>query len=269
MTVELTSRWTAAAGTRVHSRTGGAGPPVVLVHGLGVASPYWERTGALLARWFRVHAPDLPGFGRTPGPREALDIHQLAEALADWMRAARAAPAVLVGNSMGCQIIVDLVVCHPDLARRVVLVGPTIDRTVPGAWSQVLRLARNGLREPPRQFWVVARDYARAGLGRVLRTFLLAMAEPTETLLPRVRAPTLVVRGEWDRLVTATWAAHVADTVPCGRLVTLPRTAHTANQGAPGPLSRVVLAFAVQEIRAQEIRGQEIRGAREMRGGAP
>ncbi|MCP2260661.1 Pimeloyl-ACP methyl ester carboxylesterase [Streptoalloteichus tenebrarius] len=246
--MELTSRWTAAAGTLVHSRAGGdAGPPLVLVHGLGVASPYWERTAAALAPWFRVHAPDLPGFGHTIGPREALDVHQLAEALADWMRTADAWPAVVVGNSMGCQITVDLAVCHPELVRRAVLVGPTIDRTAPGALSQVFRLVRNGFREPPRQFWIVARDYARAGLGRVLRTFLAAMAEPTESWYPRVSAPTLVVRGERDALVTAEWAARVTNALPHGGLVTLRGAAHTANQAAPEALARVVRVFAEEQ----------------------
>ena len=45
---------------------GGAGSPMVLVHGLGGSAINWQSVGSLLAERHRVVALDLPGFGRTP-----------------------------------------------------------------------------------------------------------------------------------------------------------------------------------------------------------
>src|SRR5438874_1171556 len=62
-------------GLRTFSRVMGEGPEVVLVHGAGVSSAYWKPAQRLLAcrEGFRVHALDLPGFGRSqdaPWPPE-------------------------------------------------------------------------------------------------------------------------------------------------------------------------------------------------------
>jgi pimeloyl-ACP methyl ester carboxylesterase len=62
--------WSAARRVRVGDwdvryRDAGEGPPIVLVHGLGVSADYWWRNGPpLAAAGHRVLAPDLPGFGR-------------------------------------------------------------------------------------------------------------------------------------------------------------------------------------------------------------
>jgi 2-hydroxy-6-oxonona-2,4-dienedioate hydrolase len=71
--------------------------------------------------------PDLPGFGLSGNPGAALDTTRLADALGGWLHAAGTAPAVLLGNSYGCQVIVDLVARHPEVAAAVVLSGPTTD----------------------------------------------------------------------------------------------------------------------------------------------
>lgn len=61
-------------------------PALVLVHGIGVASPYFVPTAEQLAPHFRVFAVDLPGFGLSDKPSHILDIAELADALAAWMR---------------------------------------------------------------------------------------------------------------------------------------------------------------------------------------
>ncbi len=92
--------------------------PVVLVHGLGVSSRYMRPLARHLATDFRVHAPDLPGFGRSDKPRRVLSIPELADRLAAWMEAAGPRRASLVGNSLGCEILVELALRHPERVER-------------------------------------------------------------------------------------------------------------------------------------------------------
>ncbi|MGW4663450.1 alpha/beta fold hydrolase [Streptosporangium sandarakinum] len=80
---------TAVAGIPMYAAVLGpaSAPEVVCVHGLGCSHRYFLPLARHLAPASRVVAVDLPGFGRTPGPREPLDIRGLSLALAGWLRA--------------------------------------------------------------------------------------------------------------------------------------------------------------------------------------
>jgi glycerol-3-phosphate dehydrogenase len=80
---------------------GGAGPSMVLVHGLGGAHVNWMGVGPALARRARVVAVDLPGFGRTPTEGVSASIHDSRGLLDRFIERVVGAPAILVGNSMG------------------------------------------------------------------------------------------------------------------------------------------------------------------------
>src|SRR5436190_17974179 len=88
----LMSRWTTVAGWSMHALvpedpSACPGPPVVLVHGLGVSGRYMLPTAVRLAGHLPTYVPDLPGFGQSARPARALDIPELADALAGWTRA--------------------------------------------------------------------------------------------------------------------------------------------------------------------------------------
>src|SRR3712207_3371027 len=192
-----------------------AGAPVVfLVHGLGVSSRYMAPPARRLAPAYRVYAPDLPGFGRSAKPPHVLTIAELADALAGWMDAVGIDRAALLGNSLGCQIIVDFALRHPERISRAVLVGPTMDRRARTALRQFWRLVLDTPREAPSQPLIVVRCYLQAGLRRAWRTLQYGLADPIEEKLPRVRVPTLVVRGARDPIVPHGWAEEVARLLP-------------------------------------------------------
>src|SRR5437764_14984060 len=90
-----------------------ARPALVLVHGVGLSYRYLMPYAALLAEHFRVFVPDQPGFGRSHKPRRVLPLPELADWLADWMEAVGLEQAALMGNSFGCQVVVNLAVRHP------------------------------------------------------------------------------------------------------------------------------------------------------------
>lgn len=235
---------TVVNGLRMHARVSeGRGPPVVLVHGLVVSGRYMLPLLEELARSRAVYAPDLPGFGRSEGPAGVPDVAGLADALAAWMRAAGLSGAALVGNSMGCQVIVELVLRHPGLAQRVVLQGPTMDRRARSAPRQIWRLLVDTTREPPFLVAIEGLDLLRAGVARSWRTFRHALRDPIEGKLPGVRVPALVVHASRDRISPKSWAEEVARLLPDGRLVVLPRAAHAANYSAPAEFARAIRSF--------------------------
>ena len=117
----------------VHVAEWGTGPVrTVLVHGLGGSHLNWVRVAPQLARYGRVLAPDLAGFGLTPvaGRRTAAAaqralLHRLIRQTCDG-------PILLAGNSMGGLIALGEAALHPECVAGLVLV----DAVLPGPWRQ-------------------------------------------------------------------------------------------------------------------------------------
>jgi pimeloyl-ACP methyl ester carboxylesterase len=200
-------------------------------------------TARRLAPTFPVLAPDLPGFGLSGKPNRVLDVSELADALGAWMDAVGLPSAALVANSLGCQIVVDLAVRRPELVQALVLAAPTIDRHARNAGTQIARWLKDVPYERPSLAFVHLRDFALAGPHRSLQTFRFTLADRIEEKLPRVQAPTLVVRGERDPIVPQQWAEEVTRLLPHGRLVVIPRGPHCVNYSAPEAFARVVGEF--------------------------
>src|SRR3712207_7271813 len=55
---------------------------------------------------------------RSDKPRRVLPIPELADALAAWMEAAGLRRTSLVGNPLGCEILVELALCHPERSEE-------------------------------------------------------------------------------------------------------------------------------------------------------
>jgi len=111
---------------------GGAGAPVLLLHGLGASHTSWMPVGAALAGRGRVIAPDLIGFGRTPLAGRAPSIEANVALLGRLLDAETRGPVTVVGNSMGGLVAVMLAAARPDRVARLVLVAPALPRP-PGA----------------------------------------------------------------------------------------------------------------------------------------
>ena len=158
-----------------YARFGGAGHPIVLVHGLAVSSLYFVPLAKRLARSFTVLAPDLPGYGRSATPPRPLDVPELARALRAWLDLAGIESAIVLGNSLGCQIAVELALQSPLRVASLVLVGPTMDPGAPtirrqsGALSAtpfVSRSASTSSRRATMCGWVRC-EYSRRHVSRL------------------------------------------------------------------------------------------------------
>ncbi len=245
---KLKSIWMKVNGASMHARLSeNSVPPtastVVLVHGLSVSSGYMVPTAVRLAAYYHVYLPDLPGFGKSAKPSHILTVPELADALADWMQEMGLPPAVLLGNSMGCQIIVNFALKYPERITHAVLVAPTMDPKVRSISQAALRLALDMPCEPLSFLPVLVREYLAAGLRRTLRTLQYAFADRMEEHLPRVQTPTLIVRGARDTIVGQEWTEQVHQLLPDSQLVVVRRAGHAVNFNSPDQLVRIVRSF--------------------------
>jgi len=113
-------------GVRLRYLSRGEGPPVVLVHGNGTMIEDWTASGVFdaLAGSHRVIAFDRPGFGCSDRPRgKDWSPQEQADLLARALDELGIASAVVVGHSIGTQIVLALALNHPRLVSRMVLVS--------------------------------------------------------------------------------------------------------------------------------------------------
>ncbi|CAN5807232.1 alpha/beta hydrolase [soil metagenome] len=254
MTGEAAAQWAVSrripvGATAVRYRAAGEGPPVVLVHGLGVSADYWTRNGPELGgAGLRALALDLPGFGRTPaGGRAAESPAAQARVLVEWADALAVGPAVYVGHSISCQTVLELAASEPERVRGLILAGPT------GAgrpWHRVRQLPRimiDAFREPLPLITTVALAYLRAGPRRVGRTWLNSARHDPLPLVSKITAPSIVIVGTRDPIVDREFTHTLADALPGGRWVGVEGGSHAVQFSRPREFNRLVEEF-VREV---------------------
>jgi pimeloyl-ACP methyl ester carboxylesterase len=101
---------------------GGAGAPIVLLHGPGAYGAHWMRVIPELVTRYRVVAPDLPGHGASGTGDGPLDAARVVAWLRDLIAVTCAAPPALIGHAFGGAIAARFAAAHPDQVRRIVLV---------------------------------------------------------------------------------------------------------------------------------------------------
>lgn len=228
----------------------GAGPPIVLLHGLTATRRYVVMGSRLLERsGLRVIAYDTRGHGRsTPAPdRGAYGYERLARDLLCVLDALDVERATLAGASMGAHTIARLALDHPERVAAVGLITPSYDpaadMTNPDAFAGWDALAQ-GLREGGVEGFLAAYDFSsvpdawRATVETVVRQRLSAHDHPEAVAdaleaVPRSRpfarieelagiaAPTIVVasRDEADPGHPLAVGERYAQAIPGARLL--------------------------------------------------
>lgn len=245
---ELLPLWTHVNGRRMFARVSEPGLKttrgrVVLVHGLGMSSRYMVPLARALSTRYQVGVPDLPGFGRSERPSHLLTVAELAQSLALWMKVSGFENAVLAGNSLGCQIVIEYAAQNKDAVQAAVLLGPTMDPSTRGVLGNLGNLILDAFREPPSLALLGILGYISSGPVRTLGTFREAERHQMLRRVSEVHAKTLVLRGERDPLVSRRWAEDVTRTLLNGALIEIPGAAHALNYNSPERVSSLIFSF--------------------------
>jgi pimeloyl-ACP methyl ester carboxylesterase len=223
----VTERWLSLNGVATAVLEGGAGAPIILLHGPAAYGAQWLRVIPNLVTTHRVIAPDLPGHGASHTFEGAPDIDRVCAWLDELIVATCPTPPVLIGHTIGgaiaarfasargerlaALVMVDtlgLVAFQPDpefaSALNEFLSAPAPD-TYERLWIQCLfdrDAVRNGLGEQ----WEWINAYALAGLQRprgiaavveLMEHFGMPAIPPAT--LARIAVPTTLIWGRHDR----------------------------------------------------------------------
>jgi len=124
-------------GVTIHTRVGGAGRPVMLLHGYGETGDMWVPLAVDLARDHTVIVPDLRGLGRSSKPGSGFDKKTQAGDVAGVLAALRLEQIDLVAHDIGNMVAFAFAAQHPERVKRLVL----IDAPLPGVgpWEEILK----------------------------------------------------------------------------------------------------------------------------------
>jgi 3-oxoadipate enol-lactonase len=229
--------------------TGGDGPPVLLIMGLGMNATAWWRTAPVLAQaGLRVIAFDNRGVGRserTPGPYTAAGMADDAVSVLD---AAGVERAHVYGISLGGMIAQEVALRHPARVRALVLGATTAggDDLVPASEDVNAFVRLRARMTAEHAVWAsVPINYSRRtrleggdriaeDVERRLRypieaeyySAQLAAAHGHDARVEEIRAPTLVVHGDEDVLIPPANGERLAALIPGAELFMWPGAAH-------------------------------------------
>jgi pimeloyl-ACP methyl ester carboxylesterase len=263
---------------RISTLTMGHGPDVLLLHGLGSTRASLFDAAAALSRRYRVHAPDLPGFGSSSKPATGgYSAGWFAEIVLGLMDQLEIADARLVGNSMGGRVAIEMGLTAPDRVPALALLCPSV------AWIRrglhpIVRLLRPEFGLLPHQFrrsvvagqfWSMFNDrdsvdpavgdlmvdefrriYSTAGaryafLSSARNIYLEAPfgRHGFYPRLSRLEPPALFVWGSDDSLVPAKFSRHVREWLPSAEQITIPGCGHVPQVERPELTNQLLMEF--------------------------
>ena len=249
----------------MHIEIVGRGPDLALLHGWGMHGGVWDGVRDALARRFRLHIVDLPGYGASPA-FEPYNLEHLARAVA----AALPEKVRVCGWSLGGQVALEMALLFPDQIERLIVTSSTPCFTVREGWTYavprevLLEFAaalETDYESTLKRFLALQTrggDEVKAVLKR-LRDILFTRGRPDVQTLraglnillegdlrgraAKIEMPTLLLHGGRDML-TPVGAAHwLAEQIPEVRLEVLPGAAHAPFLSHPVEFTEIVTGF--------------------------
>ena len=255
---------------------GGSGAPLVLLHGYMMSGWYFRNLVPALERTHEVITIDLPGFGESDRPAPSVFGYDAAAfaGVVDEVLARLGVPrAAVLGHSMGGGVALAVAARSPERVERLVLVSPAVyTLPVPALARLVMTpvvgpllwkhaFTRGELKRQMRtQHFRDARAitdelvdhvwsrFRRAGgpeaayaVARWLSSLQSSTGEPM-----RVRAPTLLVWGDEDRMVPLEHARRLQGAIAGARLAIVPACGHNVHLERGDELLRQLQPFLAE-----------------------
>ncbi len=238
-------------GGMVAEDSGGGGPTIVLIHGLGGTSNTFEPLMPHLTD-YRVIRPDLPGAGRSLPKPGIPGLNGMTQAVIDLVRAAGVSQAHFVGHSMGTLICQYLAVKNPAMVKSLALYGPILEP--PPAARAALRdraaearengmsgiaeaISTGSVADASREANPVVKAFVRESLLRQqpsgYAAHCLALSEATAADHGAIQCPTTLIAGGVDPVAPVSMATAIRESISGAQLEIIPNVSHWMMMEAP------------------------------------
>lgn len=251
--------FTTSNGIVLHYKRKGSGEPLVFIHGLASNLQSWNYQFQHFCKNYDALAYDCRGHGKSTIPstlslqdhtNDAFEICSLFEQ-----------PVTIIGVSMGGYIVQNLMIQHPELVKRAVLIatkshgkGTATSKTVdPKNQLDLLEarfvFSREFLYGPDTSDETI-RQYIKLEEQIPQEQFLLVNSAITEfdyrPELKRVTKPVLLIHGDHDTLIPPVYGKELAETIPNAKFVTIPNGGHAVIIEKPQEVNQALEKFLAE-----------------------
>ncbi len=253
----------AVYGQNIHYIEAGQGPAVILLHGLGGSKEAWLANFAALVSKYHVYALDQLGCGHSDKPMIDYKIATWSDFLQGFMQSQNIPKATLVGNSLGGWIATEFAVQHPEMVDKLVLVDAAglagniqgfpadiridLNPSTIAGWRTLLQSIfydKTIVTDEDAMHLFANRMRNNDGytVERALAGFA-AVPQFEDDKLKSIHAPTLVVWGRNDELISVDRAKKFGSGIPGAKVVVFEQCGHVPQIEKPEEFNRALLEF--------------------------
>jgi len=236
---------------------------ILILHGWGGSSDSWIEVQKILSKnGYRVITPDFPGFGKSLTPSIPWGIKDYTELVLNFIKetnleALSGGQFFLLGHSFGGRISVKLAVDFPEKIKGLILCDAAGIRPKMGFKTfTIFWLARigNAIFSPKplarfkdsirNVFYAFLRhkDYVKAK-GVMRQTIIKILEDDLSPELPKIKAKTLIVWGEADKIVPLKYGKIFKEKIADSELEVIPKIGHSPHIEVPTKLAAIILNF--------------------------
>ncbi len=255
----------------------GAGPPLLLLHGLGASSFSWRHNLTPLSQHFRVLTLDLPAHGRTPATAVPdFRLETLTQAICQLLEEHNIRRTAVAGNSLGGSLALLLAREYPERISALMLLAPGAALKRAPFLFYPLRLPGLGLlvaaclgpwilppalklifyrpelitREVLEGYAVTFRPLAnRLAIRRLAQQVDRWPLPKVENLLRQIPQPTLLLWGQEDRILRVSQARWIKARLPQAEMQVLPAVGHAPQEEAPETVNKILIDFLSRSLK--------------------
>ncbi|MFE4106211.1 alpha/beta fold hydrolase [Almyronema epifaneia] len=255
-----------------------AATPILLLHGFGASLQQWRDNLLPLSQHHPVYALDLLGFGASEKAATRFGTDIWVEQVIDFWQTWLGRPIILLGHSLGALVALAATTTHPEMVDRLIMLTlPAARQELLTGWSGQLAhkveawfstpiLIRLLFRVARRNWFIQAalrsiytkpervdadlvasfrQPTAERGAARTLMYLVKSRTDQrfspaTQTLLPQVEVPTLLLWGQADRVIPISWGRQVAELNTRVQLQELPQLGHCLYDECPEQVNQAI-----------------------------
>lgn len=243
----------------------GSGPPLILIHGMGLNLNMWEWQLPALTPHFQVVRYDLLGHGDSDKTIKPYEMDDLVDQIVRLMDALDLERCALAGFSLGGMINRAFAIAHPDRISALAILNSAHDRSAEqraGMMSRLETAIQSGLKETTevalarwfnKEFaakrpdvldkvrqWMMAND---AAVYPLIYRILAEGDAPLAQAISEINCPTLALACELDDGNSPAMAERMAELMPNAHAVTIPGLRHMGLAENPEAISNVLVPF--------------------------
>lgn len=259
-------------GVKTYAAEKGKGEDIIFINGLAASIYTWRKVFYEISRDFHVYAIDFKGTGFSEKPKAGYSIDSFTSQILGLMKHYNIHKAVLVGNSLGGEVVLNFTIKHPEKVRKLVLIDSAGYQKNKEVTRFLVKLSRFKLthklldnyisKKSAKKIikWATFKDeiideamiegyYKPMKTKGGVRAFIeliknLSYTEFDYDKVKNIKTPTLIIWGKEDKWIPVSDAYRFHKDIESSKLVILENCGHGPQEEKPEEVIRLIKDFA-------------------------